>query len=329
MAKTGGRQVHIGMGIEATAGTAVAETVFFPWTSLSMQAISEKAMFNSARGIRNMSSNSMIRRRYAQGSIGVVPNVINAPYFFGLALGSVSSSTDDPETGANTHTITVQNLNASMKTATLSVEQGAVETTQYTNCVCNTLNIEVSDGYAGMTAELIGQFPGTDTVTESYTEETEFAYHQMTIKFGTSISNAGGQSATPIKSFSLNINNNVQVDEAFLSGANTITAGGLVAGALEITGSYSLHFENTTELAKYKANTKNAAIVAFTGANIGATSTPESITMNIAKLVLTGAPVEYNIDGLLVLNQQFTVEYGATDNELEVVVVNGEDGTDY
>ena len=34
MPKTGGRQVLIGLGIEATAGTAVAETIFLPWTGI-------------------------------------------------------------------------------------------------------------------------------------------------------------------------------------------------------------------------------------------------------------------------------------------------------
>jgi len=326
MAKTGGRQVNIGLGIESAAGTAVAETIFLPWTGFSVQAIAEKELFNSARGIRNMASNSMIKRKYAQGSISAVANVANAPYFFGMALGTVA--TTGPVDSAYEHTCTVQNINASMKTATLTIEDGAIQTAQYTNVVCDSLNLEVSDGYASITMEVIGQFVTTDTISESYTEETEFAYHNMTIKFGTSVSNASSQSATPIKSFSLNIANNVQLDEAFLSGANTIISGGLIAGSMQITGSYSLHFEDTTELAKYKANTKNAAVIQFTGATIGSAES-EEIRINLAKLVLTSPPVEYNIDGLLVLNQEFEVEYGATDSEISVVVTNEDAGSNY
>ncbi len=321
MAKTGGRQVEVGMGLEATAGTAVAESIFLPWTSFSLQAVAEKAMFNSARGIRNMTSNSMIRRRYAQGSIAVIPNPTNAPYLFYLALGSLASATASGESIVYEHTITVQNTNASMKTATLTIKEGGIQTTQYLNCVCNSLNLEVSDSYATATLELIGQFAGTDTESTSYTTESEMAYHNYTAKFGTSLSNAASQSATPLKSFKLNINNNVQLDEAFLSGANTITSGNLVAGPLKVTGSYSLHFSDTTELAKYKANTKNAMIVSFTGAAIGSAET-EEIKINLAKLVLTKPPVEYPIDGILVLTQEFEVEYGATDKEISLVVTN-------
>ena len=328
MAKTAGRQVEVGLGIEATPGTAVAETIFLQHTAFSMQGIVEKELFVSARGIRNQSSNSMIKRKYSGGSISVIPNVVNAPYMFALALGSLSSAVAGGETVIYEHTITVQNTNASMLTATITVAEGAIQTAQYTNVVVNTLNLEVSDGYATMTAELLGQFPTTDTQTESYTQETEFAYHNYVAKFGTSVSNANSGSATPLKGFTLNINNNVQLDEAFLSGSNEVTASGFVAGPLEITGSYSLHFEDATELAKYKANTKNAMVIAFTGASIGVSDT-EEINIALGKLILTDAPIEYNLDGLLILNQAFTVEHDATDVEITVVVTNEEDGTDY
>jgi len=328
MAKIGGTQVNLGLGIEATAGTAVSPTIYPQWSDVSLQSIAEKSMFTSARGVRNMSSNSMIRRKYAQGSIGVIPNVEIAPYLFGMALGTVSSAVAGGESAVYEHTITVDNDHASMKTASLYVERGGAVTEEYTNVVLNTLNLEVSDDYASMTADFISQFPATDTLSESFTEETEFAYHNMTAKFGTNITGAEAENPTPLKSLTLNVNNNVLLDEAFLSGSNEITSGCLVAGRLQITGSYSLHFEDTTELAKYQANTKNALVVSFTGASIGNAET-EEIRIDLAKLVLTSPPMETNIDGLIVLNQEFEVEYGATDTDMKVIVTNEQDGTDY
>src|SRR5690606_35067223 len=126
-----------------------------------------------------------------------------------------------------------------------------------------------------------------------------------------------------LKSFNLNINNNIQLDEAFLSGSNDIATGGLIPGALEVTGSYSLQFENTTELAKYEANTKNAVIATFTGADIGeANNGVEQIKISLGRIVLTKPPITYNIDGLVILEQEFTVEFEATDGDIEVVVTN-------
>ena len=321
MTKTSGTQVAVGLGIESYAapGVAVAETVFIPWMAYSLQGVVEKSLFTSSRGIRNVSSNSIIRRKYSQGSIEFIPDVKIMPYALSLALGGASSST--VADSAYTHTFTVNNTNATPRTACVTTEEGAIQTAQYLNVVCNTLNFEVSDDYAKCTIELIGQFPGSDTISESYANETNFAYHNYTAKFGTSLSNAAGNAATPLKAFSLNINNNVLLDDAFLSGSNEITDGNLIFGRVEITGSYTLHFADTTELAKYQANTKNALIVTFTGALIGSSSL-ETIQFKLGKLVLTKPPVEYNIDGLLVLTQEFTVEYDATDVELTAVVIN-------
>lgn len=320
MAKIGGTQVNVGLGIESTPGTAVAATHYPQWQELTMQAVSEKALFTSQRGIRNQASNSMIRRRYSQGSLAVVPNADTSPLLWYLALGS--KATAGPTDGTYTHTFTVQNANASMKTATMLIEQGGEVTERYANCVVNSLNLEVADGYAKLVAELLGGFPDTSTLTESFTQETEFAYHQYTAKFGTSLSNAASQNATPLKDFKLNINNNVQLDEAFLSGANTPVAGGFLAGRLQISGSYTLHFDGTTELDKYKANTKNALIITFTGAITGGGSTTEKIIIKLGRLVLNNPPKEFALDGIVILTQEFECEYDATDKEIQVEVTN-------
>lgn len=319
MAKIGGTQVNVGIGSEATAGTAVAATVFPKWAELSMQSVTDASMLNSARGIRNEISDSKIKRKYSKGSLAVMPNSTNAAILFMAALGSKAVS--GPTDSAYTHTFTVQDANASMKTLTVLLEQAGEVTERYAGCVVNTLNLECADDYAKLTAELIGGFPDTSTLSETFAQFTEYNYGDYTAKFGTSLSNAGGASATPLKGFTLNINNNVLVDEAFLSGAVTPVAGGFVAGRLQITGSYTLHFNGTTELDKYKALTKNALIISFVGGLIGATST-QDITINLGKLVLTAPPKEYNLDGLVILKQEFTVEYDATDHEISVVCRN-------
>jgi len=199
MAIIGGTQVNIGIGIEATPGTPVSATTYPKWTEFSLQAISEKAMFNSHRGVRNTASDSTIRRKHSGGSLAVIPNSDIAPYLFGLALGSVSSSAIADS--AYTHTVAVQNANASMKTGTFIAEQGGIVIERFANVVANSLALEVSDSYANLTVDLIGGFPDTGALTESYAQESEFAYHEMTAKFGTTVTLAAAASATPLKSF--------------------------------------------------------------------------------------------------------------------------------
>ncbi|MCK5266805.1 MAG: hypothetical protein KAR07_01435, partial [Spirochaetes bacterium] len=71
-----------------------------------------------------------------------------------------------------------------------------------------------------------------------------------------------------------------------------------------------------------------AMVIIFTGESIGVAEA-EEINIALGKLILTDQPIEYNIDGLLVITQAFTTEYDATDKEITVVVTNEEAGTDY
>lgn len=324
--KTAGRQVHVGIGIEVTAGTGVAPAIYAKWTDFSMNPVAEKMMLTSARGVRNESSDSKIKRKYGEGSLGVVLDVEIAPYFLRLALGgSVATATAGGETVVYEHTIDEINTNASMKTFSITAEEGAIVTEQYVNCVVNSWSIEASDSWATMKLDIIGKFPSSESLSESYTEETELAYDTMTIKLGTTVANAIAGSAIPVKSFSLNGANNILLDEAFLSGSNEPAAGGLIPGNQKITGTYVLHFADTTELAKYKANTKNALVFNITGAAIGVSET-EEIQIALARLTLTKPPKEFDIDGLIVLSQEFEVEYNSTETyAIQAIVTNEEE----
>src|SRR4051812_7224269 len=111
MAQVGGRQVELGIGIETAAGTAVAAAGYPKWDSLSFVGYSDKTLLNSARGIRNKTSNSIITRQYGKGSLEFSPTVDILPYFLGLALGSRSSGTHSGESIFYDHTFTIQNAN--------------------------------------------------------------------------------------------------------------------------------------------------------------------------------------------------------------------------
>lgn len=456
MAKIGGRQVEVGLGIETTAGTPVAATDYFKWESFSFQAVSDKTLLSSARGIRNKNSNSLIIKQYGKGTVEFVPTTDIMPYVMGLTLGTRSSGAASGEsTGAYDHTFTVQNANASMKTATILVKQGGVQTERYANVVVDSFDISVDKDFAKVKLGLLGGYPDTGSLSPSYTQDTLFSRNELVASFGTSLSNAAGTVATttltstgtspadgdtvtignlvgpsttytykttltgaayevligesasialdnlksainntgtagtnygvgtiahpsvvattktsttllinakqpgtagnaiattdtstqlsftstvmasgalpnalPLAAFSLSINNNVLFEEAFLSGSAQPQVGGFMAGTLEVKGSYTLHFSDTTELNKYKANVKNAAIFTLLGAQVGLVS-QEKIQFKLGRLVLGKAPMEYQIDNITVLKQEFDVEYDATDKEVTCVVTNTYAGTNY
>lgn len=447
----------MGIGIETTAGTPVAAADFFKWESLSLMSISDKVLLNSARGIRNKASNSIVIKQYGKGSVEFVPTVDMIPYVLGLFMGTRSSGAHSGESTVYDHTFSIQNANASMKTATLTIKQGGIQTERYANVVVDSFDLTVDKDFAKCKIGVLGMFPDTSSISPSYTQDTLFSRNQMLAYFGTSFANALGTAAsttltsdatapadgstitigsitytfkttlsspgvayevlinstasaalanlkkainltgtagtdygagtvahpqfiattktgttllivaiqngtaansvattqagtshctwagstvnagTPgtgspavaLVNFSLQGANNVLFDDAFLSGSAQPIAGGFVAGSLVLKGSYTLQFADLTELQKYQQNTLNAMVVVFSGALVGVVPTYEQIILKLGKLALIKAPVEYNIDGLNYLKQEFEVQYDATDKELSAIVTNTYVGTNY
>jgi hypothetical protein len=467
----GTREVEIGLGIEATPGTAVASTISLKWLSSSLQSIAQKTAFGAVRGVRNETSGSIISRKYAKGALKVVADVEIAPYLFGLALGTVvttlaetaletgtatgtskatgtcttntaskvidsaadfvtaaiaaddwiHNTTDDTwsqvatvddlhtitadtdicpdgneayeiirqtankliDTSANfttasvaandfvhnittdtwckvvtkdsatqltldedlfassgghtyevgtpvcKHTISTQNSNASMKAATVTVKEGSIVTEKYANAVVDTLTLAASKDFATIEVEVLAKFGVTGTLSPAYTDEYLLSYKDITAKFGTTITTALAGSASALKSLTFKHANNVLIDEAFLTGSNEPASGGFVAGTQTISGTYTLHFTDTTELNKYKADTKNALVVDLVGNAIG-DAEHERIRIQIASLQLTKEPREYDVNGVIVLSQDFVGEYSATETKsLDIEITNENNGESY
>ena len=456
MAKTAGRQIEIGIGIETTPGTSVAAADYVKWESLSLVGMSDKATLNSARGIRNKLSNSIIIKQYGKGAIEFAPTTDILPYFLGLALGSRSSGTASGESAVYNHTFTVQNANASMKTASLTIKQGSIQTEQYTNTVVDSIEFTVNKDISKCKVNLLGQFPTIVTaISPSYTQDSLFTRNQMLAYFGASVSAALGtaasttltsdttapannstiviggqtytyktsltgaayevfinstaaaalvnlkkaingtgtagtdygvgtlphtqviattvttttllivaiQNGTPSNSIattqagtshctwagatmnsgtpgtgagpsqlvdlSFTHSNNVLFEDAFLSGSASPAAGGFIAGPVSIKGSYTLQMSDTVELAKYQQNTLQNLVVVLNGSLLGVVPTYEQIVFKFGDLVLTKAPLEYKIDDITFLKQEFEIQYDATDKEITAIVTNTYAGTNY
>ena len=197
MSQLGGRQVEIGIGIETSAGTPVAAADSFKWDSFSMQAISDKILLQSARGLRNKTSNSVILKKYGKGSLEFVPTVDILPYILGLTLGTRSSGTHSGESAVYDHTFTIQNANASMKTATFFVKQGSGTIERYSNCVVDSFDLTVEKDFAKCKIGIYGNYPDTGSFSPSYTQDTLFTRNQMNATFGSTLT-----TATPTAAYS-------------------------------------------------------------------------------------------------------------------------------
>lgn len=197
-------------------------------------------------------------------------------------------------TGVTTHTITPTD---SGTLPFLSIEEnvgGSLETFHYTDCVVNTLHLEVdANGYLMATAGIIGA-----KQTAGETKTVAPVWDETPMIVGTNVSVTYNAVTLPAKSFSLDINNNIE-DDDFRLGSFYI--GDLTAKRREVTASFGIR-ESSSALWRQATyglpsateagglTTKNQLVITCeTYEEIlgGTPSTPNSLEITIPKFILT------------------------------------------
>lgn len=218
---------------------------------------------------------------------------------FKACLGTIGSVV---ATGITTNTITPVD---SGTLPFLSIEEnigGTLETYNYTDCVVNTMHLEVdANGYLMCTAGIIAakQIAGA-------TKTAVPVFDQLPMIVGTNCTITYNAVSLPAKSFSLDVNNNIEDDDFRLG---SFYLGDLTAKRREVTAGFNIR-ESSSALwrqATYGVpaatqvgglTTKNQLVIScLTYENIagGTPSTPNTLTITIPKYILN--PYAYGPSG--------------------------------
>lgn len=322
-----GREPTVGIGIESTPGTAVVASKYLPFVTCNIRGIQEPITDESVKGVRDKTWGAITGPKHGEGDIETYVDVENAMYLLYPALGSCSSTTASGETAVYEHTLT-RKLSNPPKTVTI-IYNDTQDARAYTYAVINTLELTVSDGLATISANILSKFPTSSTSSQSITEERVLAFKDYTIKFGSgatgteALTAAAAATATPVRSFTLKINNNAEVQ--YLSGDNN--AAQISIGEFEVEGEYTLFYESTTDRDHYETLLNNsdpvrAMIVSFTGNSIGSGET-EEIQIKIPNFYLHDRTVDTASNGFITENPSFVAEYDPTESKtIQIVVTN-------
>ena len=322
-----GREPFLGIGIESSEGIAVAASKYLPFVTCTVRGIQEPIVDEAAKGTREKVWGAITGQKHGEGDIEIYADVENAAYLLYPALGSCSSGTASGESAVWEHTITRKASNPP-KTATI-IYNDTQDTRKYVYTAINTLELNVADGLATISANLISKFPSSGTGSQAITEERILAFKDYTIKFGSgstgtaALTAAASNTATPISSFTLRINNNAEVQ--YLSGDND--AAQISMGQLEIDGEYVLFYESTAQRAHYEtlltgSDAVTAMIVTFTGGSIGSAET-EEIEIRIPNFHLSERGTDTAIAGFITENPSFVAEYDPDETKsIQVKITN-------
>ena len=322
-----GREAYVGVGIEGTPGTAVAATKYLPFVTCTVRGMQEPIADEAAKGVREKVWGAITGPKHGEGDIEIYADAENAAYLLYPALGSCSSATASGESTVYEHTIT-RKTTSQPKTITV-IYNDTQDTRSYAYGTVNTLELSVSDGLATISANILSKFPASATASAAYTSERILAFKDYTIKFGSgstgtaALADAATSIPTKLRSFTLNINNNAEVQ--YLSGDQN--AAQVSVGEFEVGGDYTLFYENIKERAFYEtllsgSDAVRAMIVTFSGGSIGSAKT-EEIEIRIPNFHITERGFDTAVAGFITESPTFVAEYDPDETKsIQVKITN-------
>jgi len=299
------------IGLEATAGTAVAATDILPLKEPSgLQDKHEPIPVMTGLGNRGIDKDSVQGKRWTEGPIETYLDIHNSAYLMKLGLGN--EVVTNVGGAAYDHNFYPTISGNTPKSATFyHVRGNSTDLERIDFGIVQSLDINFEDAEATMSATLMGKFPqdGAAEPALTVTSGTIFSFRDATLKFGTDLSDAGGNSATPVNTFNLTIEN----DTERIHRSNEGDVSSYRTKGFKVTGSYEVFFTDTSERNKFRALTKKAMLVQFDGIAIDG-SFDERVQLRIAKLRLDESEVSGGLEDFLVVAGQFTAEEDTTQN---------------
>ncbi len=319
MTKIIGRQINVGIGKEATRGTAVAPDYTLKLTSIDFDDKLEAVITEQGVGVIEDATGQEIVKTWGEGSIeGRVYD-----RSFGLillsTLGSLAS-VETADTGVYEHTFTVEQ-GVEHQSLTLDIKSGSNEQSAFANAVINNLEITVAiNDTVKFNAGLMSKASEASTESHAYITENGFLSKDVEVYFANDKAGLDGATAIKIKNLSLSINKNVESDEVL----GEATPQDFNNKQFTIEGNIELTYDDTTYKDLAIAGTQKAMRIEMidTGTTIGATSNPK-VVIDLAKVNFSEYSRSNDLDGIVTQTLNFKAFYSLADSEMvEIVVTN-------
>lgn len=310
-----GRKGWIEVASESTYGVPVATTAAIPFINNTIKPMAEPLKDTSARGVRDSQFGSEIGKKWAEGDIefNLDANVVG--YFLKSAMGTLNSSVVSGS--VKDHTFTRNNSNTPQSLTIIS--DRVTDRFFVRGAAVKSLEISVSDDLATAKANILGKFQGTTASGTGVTASGNlFSFADYNLRLGTTVAAANASAGLNPSEVKITIeNNSVASFRAGNSEAATVDHKNF-----EVSGEYSIFFENTTDRDQYYNNAKKAMEIKFNGSGIGS-GLSEALTFNIYQMRLETFELETGLDDFYAEKGKWQGEYdNANSKTLDVVMRN-------
>lgn len=247
MARIIGRLGSIGIGVEATRGTAVAPTFWVPVTGKDFDDKVDYIDNDSGMGNIMEKNDAIPNHRWGEGGYDgkIFDRSVGAELV--ALFGQAPVSTQRASTGVYDHVFELLNTNQH-KSLSLSYKD-ANESLRWAMAMLNSWSLEgATDNYVRRTANYISKKATTGvSQSVSYTEENEFGPSDISFILGTVDNLASLDSASSIGATSGSLEISKNAEAQYKLGSNE--PDDIVNKQFAVTGSVELFMDNTTQKA--------------------------------------------------------------------------------
>jgi len=317
---------YAGIAEESTYGGGGSPSEFLNVVSDGFSGDNNPIFLNTTRG---RDTHSAIAGEFSDdGSLDmpVTPEAIGL--LLKAALGSVSTTVDTPETGANTHDFSTDD-----KLPSLAVELGLgnVDAVQHTGVGVESLELEHSSGERlSMSLDMPAKEPdgSVSASTPAYDALRAFVFHDATFSlFGT-------DRTVDLRDLTISITNNLTQHTR-----GSRTPAKMSVGQREVTVEATLDFENMNVWEKFwgSAGATGPEDELHEGAlnakwvspeNIASTTTAYSLEFDMPRVVINSHDAQLNENDLIAENVELRalVGTGGSNYDVQATLVNGVSG---
>lgn len=319
-----GRREGVGVGIEATSGTAVAPQMWVRHLKLALDQKTTVAKNTSALGRVEQQNDSAVTEEWAEGSINGKVCDLSIGYFLANIFGSNRAALHSGESIVYDNTFTVNSTNTP---PTLSfVRDNPNYEGRYPLGMLSDFQLDSKVGdWVQFTSSLMAKVRTSSSDSVSYTTtEHEFTSKHVTVKIASAVSGLSSATALSLKSVQLKISRKADRFTP-LGGIDPVA---FDPEAWTATGQFVLRFNDTSLETLGLANTRQAMSIAIvdTDDTIGVSTNP-SLTFTAPKVRLEPITLDNNLDQPVNQTINFTCELDTTAGyELQAVLTNLQNG---
>lgn len=314
MTKIIGRKFSIGLGKEATRGTAVAAAYFIPKTDLTVDDKINIVTDDSSIGVIEDAIGQDVIQTYSEATIG---GLVYDKSFGLILLGAFGTETSSTQVSGETlvydHLFNVGE-SAQHKSLTISVaDVNSSAGLQYALAMVDQLDIdfEIKKYFTHKTVFRANQNTAA-TVTTSFTAENKFKPQDGIIKFASSLSGLAGASAINVRKGTITIKKNIEDDLTI----GNVAAVDRLNKSFMCEGTLELIYNDRTQIDTYLTpGVAQAMRIQFanTSVTIGSTSNP-TITFDLAKVVYSEVSRNIANNDLILQTVKFKAFYSISDS---------------